>query len=875
MFERSDLLAFLSDLDQAGEQAWIGDCAPDDAGWCVVDLFKRPGFRATPGETGRFDRVLILQDTVGEQGWRLLIDAGIRMLRDDGILAVRYLQNQYITLPALKNFVFRKYGIKASVHEEAIKGGEFITAFRIERQSFARPASTLWTFGILTQGKKAGLVERLCRTVRAYGGDAHEILIVGPPDPSYEPYAPRYIDKEYSKKTSDICVKKNDLVNRAEHENLCIVHDRYWLNEDFFSGFDEFGYDFDFLTVRQHHESGKNYPSYCAIDDRSNLIWGRIYECGNENQTWVRNYLNGGLIIAKRALLRTIPFNSLIFHNQAEDVELARQMAAWSVLPRINRLSSAVTDVADHLTDAFTFAPATDYDAVFFPPLPAPPPSPAQPEPELPPPSPAAMPAPVRIEPPAATSPPLATSLPGMADPRVAAVAVPPASVPAANGTEAVGPDVNPRPWGRFSGVVHRIERRRRMGASWKGVAAVSVQFAYFRMLRTVRRPPALPDALPPEAPPPPVAAPADEAVPAGRTYREADGVNVMLYAADPGGVLNVTSYYIRSLLRKGVPLCIIDIQLGVAGSLLPPDLTVHLRETPLYPTNTWCIGFPLLAHHVFIFERWCKGRLNLNFTHWELPYIPRRLWGNFDAADGFIVDSEFVRDAIRDATDKPITLVDPEVRIPPSQADRYGRSHFGLPDDRTLFLINWEFTSSTIRKNPEAAIAAFFEAFADLRHEVALVMHVKFEHRHGDERRAEYEAFLADTRRTHPGIIILEQNSFSYEEALGLKGACDCYVSLHRAEGYGMGCAEALALGRRCVMTGWSGNMELMKNPRWRRMAYPVAVALVPVTPADYPWVEAEDEVMQLWADPRHGDAVRQLRRAYEAIVSARSMAA
>ena len=37
------------------------------------------------------------------------------------------------------------------------------------------------------------------------------------------------------------------------------------------------------------------------------------------------------------------------------------------------------------------------------------------------------------------------------------------------------------------------------------------------------------------------------------------------------------------------------------------------------------------------------------------------------------------------------------------------------------------------------------------------------------------------------------------------LMAACDCYVSLHRAEGYGLTMAEAMAAGRPVIGTGYS----------------------------------------------------------------------
>jgi glycosyltransferase involved in cell wall biosynthesis len=181
---------------------------------------------------------------------------------------------------------------------------------------------------------------------------------------------------------------------------------------------------------------------------------------------------------------------------------------------------------------------------------------------------------------------------------------------------------------------------------------------------------------------------------------------------------------------------------------------------------------------------------------------------------------------------------------------------------------LNWEFTSSTFRKNPVAGVRAFEEAFSGTGEQVALVMHVKIAPDKDVTAQAEYSSFVEQIRTEHPHVIIVEQQHFTYDEALGLKNVCDCYVSLHRSEGYGMGCAEALALGRYCIMTGWSGNMELLKNPEWAARIATVDVALVPVLPEDFPWIDERDEVFQLWADVRPGDAVQKMRAVYAAMI-------
>ncbi len=41
----------------------------------------------------------------------------------------------------------------------------------------------------------------------------------------------------------------------------------------------------------------------------------------------------------------------------------------------------------------------------------------------------------------------------------------------------------------------------------------------------------------------------------------------------------------------------------------------------------------------------------------------------------------------------------------------------------------------------------------------------------------------------------------------------CDCFVSLHRSEGFGLAIAEAMAFGKPVIATHWSGNADFMDS--------------------------------------------------------------
>jgi hypothetical protein len=103
---------------------------------------------------------------------------------------------------------------------------------------------------------------------------------------------------------------------------------------------------------------------------------------------------------------------------------------------------------------------------------------------------------------------------------------------------------------------------------------------------------------------------------------------------------------------------------------------------------------------------------------------------------------------------------------------------------------------------------------------------------------------------------ITVMDRSLSREEMLGLMGACDCYVSLHRAEGFGLTLAESMRSGKPVIATGWSGNMDFMT----RDNSYPVAYCL-----AQLPDSYGPHEQGSTWAEPDLNDAARLMREVFQ----------
>jgi hypothetical protein len=88
------------------------------------------------------------------------------------------------------------------------------------------------------------------------------------------------------------------------------------------------------------------------------------------------------------------------------------------------------------------------------------------------------------------------------------------------------------------------------------------------------------------------------------------------------------------------------------------------------------------------------------------------------------------------------------------------------------------------------------------------------------------------------------------------LLASIDAFVSLHRAEGFGLAIAEAMALGRPAVVTDWSGSTDFATNDNAALVRCDLIRGKQRYAP--YP-------VGTLWAEPDLDDAARQMRRVWE----------
>jgi glycosyltransferase involved in cell wall biosynthesis len=228
---------------------------------------------------------------------------------------------------------------------------------------------------------------------------------------------------------------------------------------------------------------------------------------------------------------------------------------------------------------------------------------------------------------------------------------------------------------------------------------------------------------------------------------------------------------------------------------------------------------------------------------NWELEALPPG-WARFASLfDEVWAASHFTAQAIANAIGRPCPVL--PIPVLAEESSGLTRTAFCLPQDRFLFLFMFDMNSAAGRKNPHAVLAAFQDAFpVDQPGGPALV--IKVLNGSVDPGR------MAELRRISAGgRLHLIDRPLARGEVLDLQRCCDCFVSLHRAEGFGLGPAEAMRLGKPVISTQWSGTADFVTDAT----AMPIAARLIPVEGIHGHYVG------QRWADPDHGEAVAAMR--------------
>ncbi|HET6509490.1 MAG TPA: glycosyltransferase [Baekduia sp.] len=318
------------------------------------------------------------------------------------------------------------------------------------------------------------------------------------------------------------------------------------------------------------------------------------------------------------------------------------------------------------------------------------------------------------------------------------------------------------------------------------------------------------------------------------------DGVNVVGYLTAELGVGEVARQAIGALDAVGVPTIPVGIPSGVNREGHDFEHASHAYGP--FSTNLVCVNadmLPTVAGQLG--PEFFEGRGTVGWWWWETDELPERWHGSFDLVDEVWAGSRFVAEALAKVSPVPVAHIPTPVTMRPGVvADR---AAVGLPEG-FVFLFSFDFNSVVARKNPAGLIEAFKRAFPEPREGVTLVLKSINGDRHPEAVAALSESFAGRDD------IVLRDEYLDAELRDVLVASCDCYVSLHRSEGFGFTLAEAMLLGKPVVGVAYSGSADYLSD----ETGFVVRHELVRIGegadpyPADGRWAEPDlDHAAQL----------------------------
>jgi len=337
-------------------------------------------------------------------------------------------------------------------------------------------------------------------------------------------------------------------------------------------------------------------------------------------------------------------------------------------------------------------------------------------------------------------------------------------------------------------------------------------------------------------------------------------GINAITALMSRTGIAEAARRSIKALYEAGTVISIADYDIGTPTDdrSLAPQL-VNLRKGAVFPLSICYLNInecEKLDHSLLYHNR--KNKRLVASWWWEFPVIPDTLvsFARKLQPDAILAGSNFVKGVFQDTFSFPVHVIPPivEVEVDPTVI----KKRFSIPENKLVYLISFDANSPLARKNPIGAIDAYIKADPNKITDSLLV--VKASHLAGFPEARK----IIKEKITEANAILIEDH-LSPGEMGALLSFADVYISLHRSEGFGLGMAESMYLGKPVIGTAYSGNTDFLNSDT----GCPVGYQLRKIERGDfylnpqlaYAELHTPKSKNTYWAEPDIEDAVAWIR--------------
>lgn len=322
-------------------------------------------------------------------------------------------------------------------------------------------------------------------------------------------------------------------------------------------------------------------------------------------------------------------------------------------------------------------------------------------------------------------------------------------------------------------------------------------------------------------------------------------GISLIGYPFSEMGVGEAMRSLARSIESANIDFDVTSFDDHVHAPRRDRALAPYVTTQPSKVANVFCVNADMLGVTIRgIGAASLQNRYNIVRPFWELPLIDPQWIYDLQMVDEIWAPTTFVRDAFLAGTDREVVHIPVAISVPLDI--KPNRERFGILKNSTAFLFSFDFSSYPARKNPRAVLQAFLRGFEQHRNKnVSLIVKTMGE----SPQKHEILSSIRGLAETDDRIIVIDE-VLTRSETYCLTKSCDIFVSLHRSEGFGLGIAEAMAMGKAVIATDFSGSKDFVNA----ETGFPIPYRLIDVERGQYPYfVEG-----QKWADPDINEAAR-----------------
>lgn len=261
-------------------------------------------------------------------------------------------------------------------------------------------------------------------------------------------------------------------------------------------------------------------------------------------------------------------------------------------------------------------------------------------------------------------------------------------------------------------------------------------------------------------------------------------------------GISRGAIYDLSRIRERHTVVKAVDISANLSGKTAIAEIFERVE-------NVYLLCQPDVCEHVLglVAPEAMKDAYRVGRWVWETSNLPRGWSFARELVHEVWAPSDFCGSVFARDLRLPVRVV-PHAVTPPPPATKDMRARLHIAPDAFVGLAIMDIRSCPERKNPWAHVLAWLTAFGSDENAV-LIMKVNVSKRTSIVLE-ELKELIGDSAN-----VKFITDRLSDDELASLQQCCDVFLSLHRAEGYGLNIHEALLSGKPTIATDWSANSE------------------------------------------------------------------